>query len=85
MVEKAVFLLRDLAKDVLSQARYKRFIEWVETSNEARLGSRRAGHSFERANQYDKAEELITWNTFAPLLKLNKAARDNSQYSGGMP
>lgn len=29
-------------------------------------------------NQYDKAEELITWNTFAPLLKVGTLAKDAS-------
>lgn len=79
MVERgAVFLFQDLAKGVLNQARYEKYAEWVATSNEARHESRRAGHSFEKANQYDKAEELITWNTFAPLLKLDKEARDKT-------
>lgn len=78
MVERAVFLFRDLAEERLSKARYEKYIKWVKTSNEARHGSRRADISFEKANQYDKAEELITWNTFVPLLKLNKETRNKT-------
>jgi hypothetical protein len=78
MVDKSVFLFGDLAKGVLSEARYEKYAEWVQTSNEARQGSRRVGYSFERANQYDKAEELITWNTFAPLLKMDKETKDKT-------
>jgi hypothetical protein len=72
---EAVFIFRDLARNVLSSARYAQYKEWVENAERARQDrsmSRRDGNM----NQYDKAEELITWNTFAPLLKVAPRIKD---------
>jgi len=74
---KALFLFQDLAKTTLGDARYTKYLNWVRASDEARRGSLGA-LTVMKANQYDKAEELITWNTFAPLLKMEKVARDNT-------
>ena len=63
--ERAVFLLRELAENKLSPKRFRKYSEWVRSGNAARQGSGPAGYSLEKANQYDKAEELITWSTFA--------------------
>jgi hypothetical protein len=56
-------LFEDLAKKHLTPERIKKFRDWVDDASKAResdsLGS--------RDNQYDKAEELITFYTFAPL------------------
>lgn len=62
-------LFEDLAKRHFSRKRIRRFIDWIENANKARetkfLGK--------KANQYDKAEELLTFYTFAPLgLRKNK-------------
>ena len=74
---KALFLLQDLAKSNLSDARFAKYLDWVKSADEARAGSF-GTLTVGQANQYDKAEELITWNTFAPLLKMKKAPRDST-------
>jgi len=52
-----------------SEDRIKRFKDWIEKANQAR----RTGNLEANSNQYDKAEELITFYTFAPLvLSLNR-------------
>lgn len=70
-----MFIFRDLARNVLSAARYAKYSEWVETAEKNRRGvsmSRTNRHT----SQYDTAEELITWNTFAPLLKMGQRFKD---------
>lgn len=78
MVEKAVFLLQELAEKSLTPGRYKAYSELVRNSNDARNGHPRADQTLEKANQYDKAEEIITWSTFAPLLstQIDKTIKD---------
>jgi len=56
-------LFEDLAKKHFTAERIQKFKSWIENANKAR----KAGSLDERLNQYDKAEELITFYTFAPL------------------
>ena len=60
---KVRLLFEDLARKHFAKARVKKYRAWVENANEAR----NTGSLDERLNQYDKAEELITFYTFAPL------------------
>jgi len=54
-----------------AEDRLKKLSTWVENSNSARDPSNPNLEAF--PNQYDKAEELITFYTFAPLvLSLNR-------------
>jgi len=62
-------LFENLAEKYFTKERIRKFKDWIENANKARetksLGK--------KANQYDKAEELITFYTFAPLeLRENK-------------
>jgi len=56
-------LFENLAEKYFTKERIRKFKDWIENANKARetksLGK--------KANQYDKAEELITFYTFAPL------------------
>lgn len=72
---EAVFIFRDLARNVLSAARYAKYAEWVENAEKTRQGASISPMD-RHTNQYDKAEELITWNTFAPLLKVDPRVKD---------
>jgi hypothetical protein len=56
-------LFEDIARDHLSKERIRKYEAWLENASRARK-SRSLGS---RDNQYDKAEELITFYTFAPL------------------
>ena len=56
-------LFEDLAKKHFTKDRIQKYRDWVENANKAR----NTGSLDERLNQYDKAEELITFYTFAPL------------------
>ena len=57
-----------------SEDRIKRLSTWIAKANSAR----ESGNLEAYANQYDKAEELITFYTFAPLmLSLNKLGLTN--------
>jgi len=76
-MSKALFLLQDLARSNLTNARYVKYSNWVKTADEARRGSL-GTLTVAQADQYDKAEELITWNTFAPLLRMEKTTRDKT-------
>jgi hypothetical protein len=38
MTEAAVFIFRDLARNVLSSARYAKYMEWVENAERVRRG-----------------------------------------------
>ena len=76
LTEKAVFVFPDLARNVLSPVRYAQYAEWVENAEKNRPGASMS-HADKRTNQYDKAEELITWNTFAPLLKMSSPVKDS--------
>lgn len=58
------------------EERLKKLKSWVENANSARDPTRTSLEAF--PNQYDKAEELITFYTFAPLvLSLNKVGLTN--------
>ena len=76
MTRQILFLFPDMAKTYLTEARYRKYCEWVNVVENARRGNLK-GRSTQQANQYDKAEELITWNTFAPLLKMKTAAANS--------
>ena len=51
-----------------SKERKKKYLKWVLDASYARG----MGSLDQRSNQYDKAEELITWYCFAPLLRMNE-------------
>jgi hypothetical protein len=76
-MSKALFLFQDLARSNLSNARYVKYLNWVKTADQVRQGSL-GTLTVAQANQYDKTEELITWNTFAPLLRMEKTTRDKT-------
>jgi hypothetical protein len=67
-------LFEDLAKKHFSPARVKKLKRWVGQAEIAR-----ESHNLDSlVNQYDKAEELITFYTFAPLmLSLNRVGLTN--------
>jgi len=57
-------LFENLAKKLsLTPARVRKFKDWIESADKAR----QAGLLDAKTNQYDKAEELVTFYTFAPL------------------
>jgi len=60
---KIGLLFEELTRKHLTKDRIQKYSDWVESANKAR----NAGSLDERLNQYDKAEELITFYTFAPL------------------
>jgi len=63
-MEKLNLLFEGLAESLdFSKARIKKYRTWVVNANEARV----KGFLDSKLNQYDKAEELITFYTFAPL------------------
>lgn len=69
-------LFEDNAKECFSpyEARIQKLKAWVEQANSARI----SGNLEPFPNQYDKAEELITFYTFAPLvLSLNRVGLTN--------
>lgn len=57
------FIYEDIAKKLLTSNRVLKYKKWVEDAEKARI----AGSLSAKENQYDKAEELITFYTFAPL------------------
>ena len=62
-MDRVKLLSEDLAKKHLTPERTQKFKDWIDNANKAReSGSLGSGD-----NQYDKAEELITFYTFAPL------------------
>jgi hypothetical protein len=64
MVKTTRLLFKDLAKKIFTSARVQKLQSWIENADSAR-----ASKTFDSfANQYDKAEELITFYAFAPLL-----------------
>ena len=63
MGDRMRLLFADLAKKHFSKDRIQKYRGWVENANKAR----NTGSFDRKANQYDKAEELITFYTFAPL------------------
>jgi hypothetical protein len=74
MVKTTRLLFEDLAKKIFTSARVQKLQSWIENADSART-SKTLDAS---ANQYDKAEEIITFYTFAPLLlSLNKVGLTN--------
>lgn len=62
-------LFEDLARKCLpTDERIEKFEKWIEDANYARrIPSQKGTVLDKKTNQYDKAEELITFYTFAPL------------------
>lgn len=60
-----------IKKGVCSEARKRKFENWIQNAELAR----NSGSSNARMNQYDKAEELLTWYTFAPLFRMSEELR----------
>lgn len=58
-------------KDTLSPERATKYKEWIRQS----LKARETGDLGHVANQIDKAEEIMTWVTFAPLLRMSPESR----------
>jgi len=56
-------LFEELAKKHFTEERIQKFKNWIGNASKAR----KANSLDARLNQYDKAEELITFYTFAPL------------------
>lgn len=56
-------LFENLAEKHFTKERIRKFKDWIENANKAR-GTNSLD---EKANQYDKAEELITFYAFAPI------------------
>ena len=74
MVKTTRLLFEDLAKKIFTSARVQKLQSWIENADSART-SKTLDAS---ANQYDKAEEIITFYAFAPLLlSLNKVGLTN--------
>jgi len=63
MMDKLRLLFDELAEKHFTKARIKKYRTWVINANKART----KGLMDSKLNQYDKAEELITFYTFAPL------------------
>lgn len=57
------FIYEDIAKKLLTYDRVSKYKSWVEQAEKAR----KIGSLDPKENQYDKAEELITFYAFAPL------------------
>ena len=64
--------------DRLSKERKAKLVSWVEKSSKARLSDNSSDSIDRIKNQYDKAEELLTWYTFAPLLRMSQEQRDST-------
>lgn len=63
-MDKLNLLFKEVADKLnFSKARIRKYRTWVENANKARA----KGLIDSKLNQYDKAEELITFYTFAPL------------------
>ena len=74
MVKTVRLLFEDLAKKIFTSARVQKLQSWVKNADSAR----NSGTLDAFANQYYKAEEIITFYTFAPLiLSLNRVGLTN--------
>lgn len=62
-------LFEDLARKCIpTEERIEKFKKWIKDANYARrIPSQKGTVSDKKANQYDKAEQLITFYAFAPL------------------
>jgi len=60
-------IYEDIAEKLLTSNRFLKYQKWVEEAEKAR----KTGSFDPKRNQYDKAEELITFYTFAPLAHEN--------------
>lgn len=61
--DRMKLLFQELAKKHFTEERIQKFKNWIGNASKAR----KANSLDVRLNQYDKAEELITFYTFAPL------------------
>jgi hypothetical protein len=59
---------REPRNDLVPLNHFARLRSWVALAN----GARMSGNTNRNANQYDKAEELLTWYAFAPFLRLSE-------------
>lgn len=66
-------IYEDTAEKLLTLKRIVKYQKWVEEAEKAR----KAGSTHEKKNQYDKAEELVTFYTFAPLEVIPSEVRNN--------
>jgi len=57
-----------IVNGLIRPERKVKYLKWISDALEARSRNSRD----KRLNQYDKAEELMTWYTFAPLLRMNE-------------
>jgi len=60
-----------IRKGKFTEERKEKYMKWVVNAERAR----KIGSLDETLNQYDKAEEVLTWCTFAPLLRMNAEQR----------
>lgn len=60
-----------IKKGKFTRERKEKYRKWVADADKARSTDPLDA----RMNQYDKAEELLTWYTFAPLLRMNTGQR----------
>jgi len=58
-----------IKKGDFSEERKEKYQKWVANAEKARASDKPSLDR--RLNQYDKAEEFLTWYTFAPLLRMN--------------
>jgi hypothetical protein len=64
-------IFEDVANELLDEQRIKKYKDWITRVQAAR----EKGSLGEEENQYDKAEELITFYSLAPLQKVNAAIK----------
>lgn len=62
-----------IEKGEFSEKRKAKYEKWIADAERARAPDKPSLD--ERLNQYDKAEELLTWYTFAPILRMNTEQR----------
>lgn len=56
-----------IVNGLIKPERKAKYLKWISDA----LDARSRNSTDKRLNQYDKAEELMTWYTFAPLLRMN--------------
>ena len=61
-----------ISQGLLTVERKKKFFSWVTDAAKARSKKILTA----KENQYDKAEELLTWYTFAPLVRMSRHQRN---------
>ena len=64
-----------IKKGKFTEERKKKYEKWVADARRARSTGSLDASTRTTMNQYDKAEELLTWYTFAPLLRMHTEQR----------